>query len=578
MTRTSRGLVGIVATAALAFVALGGVPGPAMAADAPAPADPNAVVTFLVGLPVREKALEAAAQEVSTPGTTGFRRYSTVKQVARKFGATAQAESALTAAAQRLGLTARIDATRLFARVSGTVASWQTALGEPAQFRAAEPGSAQDADAPPFNLYAFLDSTGEQYAPLPAALKSTTTWFLPLFSQYVASLDVAGAVMSKQTRELIYPGLGDAVPPTNGGTPLGQTCQTGELAARTFTPFQLSQAYGLAPLQNAIAKGVQPRIAVLSLGGGFAQSDVDAAAACFGHMAPVVDVKTGLGIDTPIVSLSGESALDLQTVSWAAQNLKSLRFIQVVNSTPSFIEAYALALTAWPTPPDAITNSWGTCELAPEAGAGSLSTVESLLQYAALVGTSSFVASGDRGSSACQTTGGDPSDPRPTVQYPGSSPFITAVGGTQLNLGAENARIGESVWNDLQYGLSGNAVGTGGPSAVFDAPWYQRPITGSDVRSVPDIAAQAGAGPGTTIYFGGQAVGPTGGTSQASPLIATGFAMMSSQMRAEGYAPLGFVNPWLYRTARFHDGSIYDVTVGSNQYPLVYAESSLNAP
>lgn len=580
MSHTSRRLVGLLAVAALATVGLGGLPGPASAADSPPAPDPSTVITFLVGLPHPGKALEQAAQSVSTPGSTDFRQYLTVEQAAHRFGATPAAEAKLKAAAHASGLQARTDATRLFARVSGTVAAWQTVMGQAVQYSPAVAGSAQDESMAPFATYGFGSPDLETWAGPPAALRSSITWIVPIFLQYVASLDIPGVPPppTKSTRLLIYPDDRPSRLPANGGSPLGQTCLTGDIAARTFTPSQMSQAYGLGGLQRAAVNGVQPRIAVLSLGGGFAQSDVDAAAACFGHRSPLVDTRLGLGIDQPIVSLSGESALDLQTVSWAGRGVKSLRFVQVANGPAGFIEAYALALTAWATPPDAITNSWGGCELEKGDLAGSVATVESLLQLSALVGTSSFVAAGDRGSSACQSNGVLPDDPRPTVEYPGSSPFITSVGGTQLNLGADNVRIGESVWNDLQYGATGNAVGTGGPSAVFDAPWYQRPLTGSDVRSVPDISAQAGIGPGTTIYYGGTPVGPVGGTSQASPLVAAAFAVMSAKLRAKGDAPLGFVNPWLYRTARFHSDVMYDVTVGDNQYPVEYATNSLNIP
>ncbi|MDP1877871.1 MAG: S53 family peptidase [Actinomycetota bacterium] len=544
-------------------------------ADTPPQPDPAAVITFLVGLPYDMTALEAAAVAVSSPGSPNFRSYLTPAQAATRYGASASARERVRTAAAKLGLVARIDATGLFARVSGTVNQWEKALGQSVQFQPAVAGSAQGAGPGPFDEYAFA-SPDDSFAALPKALAETATWFLPFFMKYQPALDVPGvAPASPSTRVLLDEG--PAAPlPTNGGTPVGASCVPAAVAPSVFTPGQLSLAYGLRGLQRGVANGVQPRIAVLSLGGGFAQADVDAAAACFGHRAPRVDVRRGLGIGTPIVSLSTESALDLQTVSWAARGLASVRFVQVANGPTGFIEAYAIALTAWPTPPDAITNSFGQCELEPSPQ--ELDGVAPLLQFAALVGTSSFVASGDTGSSSCQQVTGAEAIPLPTVQYPGSEPFVTAVGGTQLNLGPDNTRIGESVWNDLQYGLIGNAVGTGGPSAVFDAPWYQRPLTRADVRMVPDIAAQAGAGPGTAIYVGGQLIGPVGGTSQASPLVATGFAAMSARLREAGSPPLGFVNPWLYRVARFHDDALYDVTVGDNQYPVLVPPATLNVP
>jgi kumamolisin len=570
-----RGRLAPIVVGVLAATLLGSLVAPARAASEPVP-DPNAELTFLAGLPYDRAGLERAARQASSPGTPAFRRYLTVPEAAARFGASTNAEEGLARAARAAGLRVAVDGTRLFARITGTVAQWERAMGASVRFRAATAGSAQWSSQPPISVYRFV--AGDVLASAPRALERAVTWFLPEYWEYVPSLDIPGVPPPERlTRTLIYPGLGGEAAPTNGGSPLGPSCVPAAEQPRMFTPSQLSTAYGLGRLQGGIDRA-QPRIAVLSLGGGFSASDVAAAAACFGHRAPAVDVRLGPGIPSPIVSLSGESALDLQTVAWAARSLRSVRFVQVMNNTPAFIEAYSLALTGWATPPDAITNSWGECETAARGGNASLATVESLLQLAAVVGTSAFAASGDTGSSSCQAGGGDPAQARPTVQYPASSPSITAVGGTQLNLGPGNARVGESVWNDLQYGFRGNAVGSGGPSVVFDAPWYQRPISASQVRSVPDIAAQAGVAPGTAIYLGGEILGPAGGTSQASPLVATGFAMLSARLRAAGEAPLGFVNPWLYRLARTQPASFYDITVGDNQYPVEYAPGSLNIP
>jgi subtilase family serine protease len=59
--------------------------------------------------------------------------------------------------------------------------------------------------------------------------------------------------------------------------------------------------------------------------------------------------------------------------------------------------------------------------------------IDAVLAMTALVGVSSFVAAGDSGSTACGT-----SVPATTLSYPAVSPFVTAVGGTRLALGAGN--------------------------------------------------------------------------------------------------------------------------------------------
>ncbi len=548
--------------------ALGVSVGPAATA-AQAGVDQNARVTFLAGLPIRDTLLRADAQAVSSPGSASFREYLTLDEAASRYGASDPAVERVRRALAPFGLTTTIDATRMYARVSGTVAQWQAAYGQPIDFKAALLGSPQAGGAS--DVYSFRTSERKAIA-VPPALAGKAPWFISEFSNYVPSMDIPGA----QPLPAIPAGLAG-----NNGTPVGPTCLPATATAVSYTPYQLSHAYALSGLNSAIPRARQPRIAIVSLAGGFIQSDVTAAAACFGHRAPNVDVQYGVGVGSPIVSLSGETALDLQTVAWASHDLESVRLVQVSNSDPSFIEGFSLALTGWSTPPDAVTVSYGNCEL---DGLEGYRTLEALHQMAAMIGTSVLVAAGDWGSSACQVLGSFEgnaaamANPVPTIAMPASSPFVTAVGGTQLNLGAGNERIGESVWNDVQYGLTGNAASTAGPSSLWNAPWYQRPINPSQVRSVPDIALLAGVGPGTTIFIGGEPVSPVGGTSQASPMAAAGFALISARLRAEGKPPLGFLNPWLYRVGRTYPATFFDVTIGNTLYPVPTSPTTTTIP
>lgn len=541
----------------------------AAAGAAPAQADPSTVLTFLAGLPVDREKLDAAARQVSTPGERDFRRYRTVDEAAREFGATTQAERRLVAAARSAGLSARIDRTRTLAQLSGTVQAWESLMGAPVQYIAATAGSAQLPGNPPIAKYRFAGATPVGLAPAPAPLASHVTWFLPTFHAYVPQLDVPG----------ISPIPPEAPPlpfAPNNGTSLGQTCLPDSASVGWLTPAQASQAYGLTALQREAAR-TKPIVTVLDLGGGFSPADLELGADCFGYTAPKVDVRLGTGMPSPFVSILSETSLDLQTVAWALKEAPVVRLVQVLSTSSAYIEAFAMGIGGWSTPPDSMSMSYSACELQPEAGAGSLEAMETLLRFAAVVGISVFNSAGDRGSSVCQSLGTQPSNPRATINYPGSSWFMTAVGGTQLNLGAGNARVGESVWNDLQYGLTGNAASTGGASVLFNAPWYQRPRTWSDVRTVPDLAAQAGFAPAIPRFYGGT-IGTAGGTSQASPIVASGFALLSAHLRAQGKAPMGFVNPWLYRTAHRAPEAFYDVTVGTTQYPVVVGPGQVTRP
>jgi subtilase family serine protease len=128
------------------------------------------------------------------------------------------------------------------------------------------------------------------------------------------------------------------------------------------------------------------------------------------------------------------------------------------------------------------------------------------------------------------------------------SPFVTAVGGSVPDYSAAGQRLGpDTVWNTTVPGR-GRAAEGAGYSEVFNRPGYQNEvahITGSPMRSVPDITADA-----------------TEGTSEATPIIA-GILALATQLN-HGH-DLGPVNPALYKIGP--DGAaagITDVTSGSN--------------
>ncbi len=81
---------------------------------------------------------------------------------------------------------------------------------------------------------------------------------------------------------------------------------------------------------------------------------------------------------------------------------------------------------------------------------------------AALLGISVCAAAGDNGSSDGEQDG------RKHVDFPASSPWVLACGGTRL-IGSNGAIESETVWND---GTAGGATG-GGVSSHFSKPYYQ---------------------------------------------------------------------------------------------------------
>src|SRR6201999_3293659 len=121
--------------------------------------------------------------------------------------------------------------------------------------------------------------------------------------------------------------------------------------------------------------------------------------------------------------------------------------------------------------------------------------------------------------------------PVQSVDYPGSSPYATAVGGLNMTLGTSNQLRTQQVWNN-----SPNAFGAGGggTSLLFGRPWYQSIGGAAAQRSVPDVSMLADDVPGYAIYCTPPACAPqptvtpgwqpVGGTSAATPLLAGGIA------------------------------------------------------
>lgn len=449
----------------------------------------------------------------------------------------------------------------------------------------------------------------------------------------------SGVQGEPRPRSLYGPGDFTQVPPTNPAAALMKSCVTqpgAPLAAnsrsvRPLTPGdfvgheQVFRAYGLPELQRREGANAGGRVTIISYKGGYSDSDLAQAARCFGFTKPEVRITRGTGVGSPFVNVDLETTLDVQTVSATLRNARAIQLVQVAQPDygAAFADGYARALTASPRP-HAITLSYGICEpLA--APFGMFPTVSALFRFAAVVGTTITVSAGDGGSSSCQQhagmlletefdllkflqselTGTEGEElrelqegiesiqrliehrlpiaayPRPTVDFPASSPWATAVGGTQVVMNPDGTRAAEIVWNDQPYfgGAVRNSVGTGGPSAVFNAPAYQRPLTRSNTRSVPDISAMAGFFPALPIVAGGM-IEQGDGTSQSSPMMAAALALLSAQEVSMGRPRLGFVNPWLYDVVRRNPQTVYDVTIGDNQYaiPLDLEGTTLNIP
>ncbi|HEY6235404.1 MAG TPA: S53 family peptidase [Candidatus Elarobacter sp.] len=182
--------------------------------------------------------------------------------------------------------------------------------------------------------------------------------------------------------------------------------------------------------------------------------------------------------------------------------------------------------------------SVGGCEVFPYQ-TGDMLVGDMILVEAAAQGQTLFASTGDTGG-YCGAAGVPPNGGVggvPMVEYPASSPYAVAVGGTDTFSNVDGTYLGEQAWQS----------GGGGLSQFEYSPGWQQGIQpvgttpAGSFRGVPDIAYDAALETGALLWQGGTEY-ITGGTSLASPMAAGVFArLQSSRLNS-----LGFAAPLLY--------------------------------
>ncbi|MFY9864454.1 MAG: protease pro-enzyme activation domain-containing protein [Trebonia sp.] len=328
-------------------------------------------------------------------------------------------------------------------------------------------------------------------------------------------------------------------------------------AAPTAVPLTAPQVAGLYNFP-AGTDGTGQTIAIIELGGGYTQSDLDMYFSGLGLATPSV---TAVGVDggsnSPGQPSDGEVELDIQVAGAVAPKAAQLVYF-AANTDQGFINAIAQAVHTTP-PPIVVSISWGQSE--DQWSEQSRNSMDSVFADAAALGVTVTVAAGDNGSS---------DDPNSTsgvhVDFPASSPHVLACGGTQLigNL-STNTITSEVVWNEL---ANNEGAGGGGVSDVFPLPSWQAnvgvpTIAGgtSTGRGVPDVAGNADPVTGYLVVVDGKQQ-PIGGTSAVAPLWA---GLIARLAQATG-KKFGLLQPLIYGgvTAGAAAQGFNDITQGNN--------------
>lgn len=252
-----------------------------------------------------------------------------------------------------------------------------------------------------------------------------------------------------------------------------------------------------------------------------------------------------------------ESMLDIETITGVAGNIESefWGFGGHSSDNPAnepFMKWLSMvSLTGDATVPKIFSTSYGEDE-----GSWSLVAAQRLnveFQKAGARGITLLYAAGDEGAN-CK--GG-----KFVAEGPGSSPYVTAVGGTTAT----------SCWPSPKCEAA-IGLGSGGFSGRWPMPDYQKSavaayLKNTDLpdkkfgyntskRAYPDISAQAQ----NFFVWAGFPLPGVAGTSCASPTAAGIFSLLNDLRLQKGKPSLGFLNPLIYANM----AAFNDITKGSN--------------
>ena len=566
----SIGLIRLSAAAPSRTSLAGSVPSWAKASNRARAASGSDAVVFRVYLAWRGgDAAAAFALSVSTPGSANAGQFLSPTQFRDQFSPSSQDVSAVTSWLKQQGFAiGYTPGNRHFIEVAGTVAQASAAF------------------ATSFGIYSYAGAqlrSPDKTLTVPSSLPALAA---------IVGLDESDALVRPASVNAPPPAAfvnarpcgaywGEkhvATTPTPDGTVL--PIPPYEFAPCGYAGAQLQGVYGMA---NAIASGNDGRGVTVAVIDAYASptiaQDIETYSSLHG-------LPTTHGLFRQVVApgtfnrpqnprqdpqgWSGEETLDIEAVHTMAPGA-SIVYVGAPNNYADLDSALNHVVDQHLA--DIVTNSYGFAgEALPP---GYIKPFNDTMIQAAAEGISVLFSSGDFGDETGGVAGA-----APTPDWPASSPWATAVGGTSVGVSATNGRVFELGWQTTRSLLtSTGAWGSrtylygsgGGTSRLFTQPSYQAGVVpnslskrygGPAMRVVPDVSAVGD--PNTGMLIGQTQAFPDGtskyseyrigGTSVSSPLMA---GMLAVAVQRRG-APLGLANPALYAIAR--TGAYYDIT------------------
>jgi subtilase family serine protease len=519
-----------------------------------------------IGLIANQSGIASAVKSASNPTSSSYGKYLSISSLQSKYGASKSRRNAVTGAFKKYNTKATVDVFHLRVVATITIGTAQKMFGT--------------------KWHVYLDkSTGARSAlpvnspKLPSGLSGNVDTVAGLGHVITSGSSGVPATL----KPMVAPAVYDGGTPTRTGT-ISPGCASSTFPSSLFSsaglfPNQIDTAYGISSMQTAGFQGQGINVAILGEAP-TPTNDVTTFRNCFGFQGTSLKIHNAGNIK-PIL----ESSLDAMTVAMVAPKLNRLDLWvkQLGQANPQGaiqLLASPIQATKNGTPlPNVISISYGVCEATAKPFSAARTLFDREAKAIDALGITIVVAAGDSGSSACahgvkqsQLTS---YDEQKSASWPAVSPWVLAVGGTNISLTPSNTIASSGVWNDTEFPAPYEAIagGGGGVSTTEKRPWWQTASQSSN-RPVPDVAAFADAAPGYTIVCsaGVQSCPPTstqtltyvGGTSASTPLVAGMIALWDQFAKLEKWPKPGFIPPMLYYIAKHAPTSFLDITTGTN--------------
>jgi subtilase family serine protease len=559
-------------------------------ADAGA-ADPNTTVEGEVFLPLKDEAgAQALALAISTPGNPRYNKPLTAAQWISTYSPSQADFNAVKAYLVSSGVTIyATPASRQYivfrAPISTMAAAFKTKLHN---YHYAGGIQRAPASAPelPTSIASkvsaiSIDSSRTMTTPDNVRLDSAPATATPK-TKVAPSATPSATPVPTYTCSVYYGQVVGTTPPAYGGKTSYPTANCG------YIPDQLRSGYGLNKLINSGNSGAGQTVAIIdAYGSPSILQDTNDYMLSVGSplLTKYTEIKPAVKdyVDTAacqgVSGWQGEQAIDVQSAHSIAPGA-SILYVGGFNCGGGLDIALSKILDGHLA--NIVSNSYGDAgEAVPS---GTVAGEQDLHIQAAAEGIGLYFSSGDSGDEQADVG-------YITPDFPASSPFVTAVGGTSVEVGANGAPLFSTGWGStrdqiVQTKAGGLAFaetlpGTifrggagGGVSALFAQPAYQKGVVptaladsddGTPSRVVPDISALADPYTGFQIEIrpydddngtqGPLTAETYGGTSLASPIIA---AMMALTQQATGRV-IGFANPALYALDKAAPSAFQDI-------------------